>query len=117
LRHAAHCDAVNLQRERHELLAQRAAFRRQVNVEVLTVVCELLAADVAELFHRLDRCERARLAHADLFGELSLRKAVALPQGAQKAPVPEGHAVLREPRLQCAHEAAPGFLGQVGKPI
>jgi hypothetical protein len=117
LRYATHRDAVHLYRERHELFAQRPAFRRQVNVEVLSVVRELLAPHVAELFHRLDRGERARLADADLLGELALRESIALPQRAKEAPVSEGHAVLSEPRLHRAHEAAPGLLGQVGKPI
>jgi hypothetical protein len=77
----------------------------------------LLAAHIAELFHRPDRGEGARLAHAHFLGEFALRESVAFPQRAKKAPVTERHAVLGEPRLHYAHEAAPGLLGQVGKAI
>ena len=79
-RDAAQRHLVHILGQRHELVLQRAAFGRQVDVDLLAAHRARPAHDVADFLHRAERRERGRLHDARLVAQLALRQAVALPE-------------------------------------
>src|SRR5665213_2390387 len=87
--HATHGDAVDVLGVWHKNFSKPASFRRQQDIDLLTIAAVLTAANVAEPFHRLERRKGCRLHHTGLLAEFALREPIAFPQDAQERPMAE----------------------------